>query len=142
MTLYAFDTDCLTLLRRNHPVIAARVRALAGQGLVTTVITVEEQLTGWYTSARKAKSPTDLERAYRRLAETVTFFNGVRVLPFPLPAIAMYQRLVAAKLNVKKNDLRIAAIALEAGAVVVTRNAVDFGRVPGLAFEDWSLPSP
>jgi tRNA(fMet)-specific endonuclease VapC len=45
--------------------------------------------------------------------------------------------LVALKLNVGSNDLRIAATALEIGAAVVTRNLRDYSRVPGLQIETW-----
>jgi len=41
------------------------------------------------------------------------------------------------KLNVRKMDLRIAAIVLECAGVVVTRNVRDFQRVPNLAVENW-----
>jgi tRNA(fMet)-specific endonuclease VapC len=61
------------------------------------------------------------------------------ILPFPPPAIARFQRLAAMRLNVGRMDLRIAATDLEVGATLVTRNRRDFGRIPGLQIEDWSV---
>ena len=60
---------------------------------------------------------------------------------FTQPASTRFDSLIRAKPNVKKNDLRIAAIALEQGAIIVTRNVRDFIRVPNLVVEDWMLPS-
>jgi tRNA(fMet)-specific endonuclease VapC len=55
------------------------------------------------------------------------------------PAIARIAHLKSLRLNVRVMDLRIAAVALENLAVVVTRNRRDFERVPGLRVEDWSV---
>jgi tRNA(fMet)-specific endonuclease VapC len=53
--------------------------------------------------------------------------------------IARVTQLKALRLNVRLMDLRIAAVAMENQALVVTRNRRDFGRVPGLSVEDWSV---
>jgi len=37
-------------------------------------------------------------------------------------------------------DMQIAAIARATGCALVTHNTSEFGRVPGLALEDWELP--
>jgi tRNA(fMet)-specific endonuclease VapC len=43
------------------------------------------------------------------------------------------------KLNIGKMDLRIAAITLEIGGTVVTRNLRDFQRIPNLRVENWAV---
>ncbi len=63
----------------------------------------------------------------------------MQILSFTEEAIDQYERLRQMKLGVRTNDLRIAAIALENSAIVVTRNRVDFGQVPELRIENWSV---
>jgi tRNA(fMet)-specific endonuclease VapC len=139
MALYVLDTDTLTLLQHNDPLVAARVTA-AGNQVAITAITLDEQLTGRFAQIRRAQQPSQIESAYTRLAEAVVALASLPILPYTQAAIARYGQLLAQKLNVGKNDLRIGAIALEYGAVVVTRNVRDFGRIPNLIVEDWSTP--
>ena len=61
-----------------------------------------------------------------------------QILHFPEPAIIRYEGLRSAHRHIGKNDLRIAAIVLEQGANLVTRNLQDFQQIPGLTIEDWS----
>jgi len=139
MSLYVLDTDALTLLQRGHPQVQQRATAVAQTDLAITIITVEEQLTGWYSRLRRSTDPGSLAHVYEQMTATVRHLSQVRILSFTEPAIRRYDDLLALKLNVGKMDLRIAAIALEHGATVVTRNVRDFGRVPGLTLEDWSV---
>lgn len=51
-------------------------------------------------------------------------------------AAAIFTSLRQQKLHIGTLDLRIAAVALAAGATLVTRNRRDFDRAPGLVIED------
>lgn len=138
MTLHVLDTDTLSLLQEGHPAVVARVAAHAPQDIAVTVITVEEQLSGWYRQLRRNKQPEDLAKVYDRLTATVRYLSRLALISFSEAAIHRAKSLKAANLNVRKMDLSIAAIALEAQATVVTCNVRDFMRVPNLAVEDWS----
>lgn len=139
MSLHVLDTDTLSLYERSHPAVVRSVRACNPGELAITVISVEEQLSGWYSMLRRAKKDDEVAQAYQRLADSVQLLAGLPILSFPEPAIARYDQLVAMKLNIGRMDLRIAAITLEHGGILVTRNVRDFQRVPGLAIEDWSV---
>jgi tRNA(fMet)-specific endonuclease VapC len=102
-------------------------------------MTVDEQLTGWYTLARQARTPRDTAHAYSQLGAAVGFLARWRILPYTEQAIARVDQLKAMRLNVRAMDLRIAAITLEHGGTVVTRNVRDFQRVPNLTVENWAV---
>jgi tRNA(fMet)-specific endonuclease VapC len=138
MSLFVLDTDMLSHLQRGHPRVAARCAARRPEELAITVISLEEQLSGWYNLMRQTKEPDDLVVAYQSLIDSVKFLARLTILPLTLPAIARFQQLVALRLNVGRMDLRIASIVLEHQGVCVTRNVRDFARVPGLVLEDWT----
>src|SRR5438309_2343499 len=132
MILYVLDTDMLTLMQEGQPAVSERFLATPAAALAVTVLTVEEQLSGWYAQVRQAKKPERLAWAYRRLAETVTFLSRVEILTYDEPAIRRCEALRKQKLKVKTFDLRIASVVLERQAILVTRNTRDFKKVPGL----------
>jgi tRNA(fMet)-specific endonuclease VapC len=138
MNLYVLDTDTFQLFQDDNPTVVARVCAVPPTELAISVISVEEQLSGWYTQLRQAKNETRLAWAYRRLAAAIRSFTKVDVVDFDEPAIRRYEQLKKLKLKVRKMDLRIAAIVLERDAILVTRNMRDFRHVPALRLEDWS----
>ena len=67
MSLYVLDTDMLTLYRRGHEAVMRQALMHPPEDLAITVITVEEQLSGWYTLLRRVKISTDLTRVYDAL---------------------------------------------------------------------------
>jgi tRNA(fMet)-specific endonuclease VapC len=55
MGLYVLDTDVLTLHRTGHPKVKQQVLSHSQDDLAITVISVEEQLIGWYTQSLSDK---------------------------------------------------------------------------------------
>jgi tRNA(fMet)-specific endonuclease VapC len=138
MSLYVLDTDILSLYQLSNPTVGNRVLQHAPADLAVSIISVEEQLRAWFTLRRRAKNCGELAYAYERFARTVSSLSTMSILSFTEAAIDRFEQLRKMKLGVKANDLRIAAIALENSAIVVTRNRVDFERVPELRIENWA----
>lgn len=139
MILYVLDTDILSLYQLGDANVCRRVAQHQADELAVSIITVEEQLSGWYTLRRRIKDRSKLARVYQRFTDNVRFLSNVQVVPFPESAIDRYDELSLLKLGVRANDLRIAATSLDLTAVVVTRNRSDFDCVPGLRVEGWSV---
>jgi tRNA(fMet)-specific endonuclease VapC len=52
MSLFVLDTDHLTLYYYGDPIVVQRVDSRPPTDLAISVLTVDEQLTGWYTLTR------------------------------------------------------------------------------------------
>jgi tRNA(fMet)-specific endonuclease VapC len=138
MSLFVLDTDILSLYQRGHSVLSSKLNSYPASELAITVITVEEELAAWYSLLRKVHDPDDLVMAYTRLAEAVPVLARWQIPRMNSASVVRYEKLKSMNLNVRKMDLRIAAITLEHGGVLVTRNTRDFQRIPSLQVEDWS----
>jgi tRNA(fMet)-specific endonuclease VapC len=139
--MIVLDTDHLSLLQaREAPsafALQARLETFPADEVVTTVITLEEQMRGWLALIRRV---TDVQRQvayYERLRSLVAFFAAWEVLPFDQHAATTFERLRQQHVRIGTMDLKIAAIALGRPALVLSGNLQDFQQVPGLAVEDW-----
>lgn len=84
------------------------------------------------------KDDARLAQAYAALQQAVEFVGRLDILPFDTAAIQIFRLLRTQHRRLSTNDLRIGAIALRFGAVLVTRNQNDFAGLAGLSLEDWS----
>lgn len=139
MSLYIFDTDCLTLFQHGSRKLIERVARLPQEQVTTTIVTLEEQIRGRFNLVRRAETIEQLINAYQRLQEAIVFFQRFQVLQFSPSAGTQYQLLKDQKLRIGSRDLRISAIALANNGIIITRNQKDFSQVPGLKIEDWLL---
>jgi tRNA(fMet)-specific endonuclease VapC len=142
MSLYVLDTDHLTLLRKGQADVVARLAAIPPTDVAITIISIEEQFRGWFTQVRKARDAPELARAYQGLFDVIDMTRKLPVLPFSRAAVDRYLELRKSLRRLGKQDLAIAAVALDVQATVVTRNRQDFEQVPNLRVEDWSIPKP
>jgi tRNA(fMet)-specific endonuclease VapC len=82
MNLRILDTDLLTLLQKRDPVVFARLASVPVNTIAISIISVEEQISGWYRRLRRAKKPKDLASAYDRLTAAVKSLSRLRILSF------------------------------------------------------------
>lgn len=138
MIQFILDTDVLTHIQEGHPEIGRRFLQESPDAVATTVLSVEEQLTGWYTQLRKAKRQERLAWAYRRMAENIRFLSRLQILTYDENAMQRFEQLRKQKIRIGRTDLGIAATAIELGVTLVTENVKDFAMVPGLKITSWS----
>lgn len=141
--MYILDTDLFSLTDRSNSAESQRLRfrlsGLRSDELATTIVTFEEQTRGWLAWVAKAKSLAEQVERYRSLKRMLTSYRNVTVLDFDEKAAAEFERLQKQRIRIGTMDLKIAAIALAHKATLLSRNIRDFGKVPDLKVEDWSV---
>jgi tRNA(fMet)-specific endonuclease VapC len=137
--LLVLDTDHVSILglpSRTGAALLERIDA-SGQEVATTIITVEEQLRGWLAEIHRLPDPHRQIAAYERLRRRIEFFAAWTVLSWDTKAADLFVRHRTGGVRIGSLDLKIASIVLAHDATLLTRNSTDFGKVPGLRFENW-----
>jgi tRNA(fMet)-specific endonuclease VapC len=130
--LRTLDTNiCSHILRRRPPGMVERFAVLKpGQVWLSAIVAAELRY-----GAAKLGSP-------RFSASIEAWLGGFDVRPWPVDATHHYAQIRATLERSGKPiggmDLLIAAHALAEDSVVITNNAREFHRVPGLAVEEWA----
>lgn len=141
--MIVLDTDHLSLLDRAPNAAAnqllARLAMLAPDELATSVVTYEEQTRGWLALMNRAKSVAQQVDAYARLLRHLENYKRIPVIPFDAAAATEFQRLQHSRIRIGTMDLKIAAIAVRNRATLLSRNLVDFRKVPDLDVQDWTV---
>lgn len=141
------DTDVLTLLlfsdgdeTEEDAVDFLRTSMRdAGEPVSVSIVTIEEQLRGWLSWIKRARSIDQQVRAYSRLRRVIESSHKFQILDFDDVSAHVFARLRKARIRIGTMDLRIAAIAIANDALLISRNLTDFAKVPGLRVEDWTV---
>ena len=143
--MFILDSDHLSLLQQTstdeYRSLAIRISAYSAEQFFVTIISFHEQVNGWTAYIARARDSALLVRGYTELDGILSDFARAQVLPFSAAAADIYDDLKKRKIRVGAMDLRIASIAIANQMTVLTRNTIDFERIPNLSFEDWTTHS-
>src|SRR3990172_2205997 len=132
---YLLDTDWAGFSLRGRRDVAERIRALRGEGLAISTITLAELFTG----VHRSKNPEQAAEGLRR------FLRGVTTLPFTEEVSERFgqenARLLTSGQPLDPFDLAIASTALRHGLTLLSENRKHYERIVGLKLESLSRKS-
>jgi tRNA(fMet)-specific endonuclease VapC len=140
--MFILDTDHLGVLQgpRNDACsnVLKRIADVSDSNVFTTIISFHEIVAGWTKYVKQSNDPRKVVAGYARLEQVLRDFSCAQVLPYSVAASEVFEDLRRTKIRVATMDLRIASIAISQQMTVVTRNTVDYARIPGLLLQDWT----
>jgi tRNA(fMet)-specific endonuclease VapC len=138
--MFLLDTDHLVILQRQSEPEYGRLRAAmsryASSDFFLSIVSFHEQMLGANAFIARARTRESVIRGYRMLELCLIDFNRFPVLAFDEPTAIQFDAM-RSHVRIGAMDLRIAATALSHSLTVLTRNTVDFAKVPNLQVEDW-----
>ena len=129
MTL--LDTNVIVHYLKGDPAIVARIHSASRGELAIPAIVVYELEYGTLRSTLPARRRRELEAGLAHL-QHVPFDSAAA-----MAAASIRVELEKRGLTIGPLDLFIAGTAVSRGATLVTNNAAEFSRVPGLRVLDW-----
>ncbi len=135
MPRYMLDTNmCIYLMKHQPEEVARRFAQCYVGDVVMSAITYAELEYGVAVSANPARERGNL----------ASLIEDIPVAPFDTAAGSAYGPIRLATRDSKKDhlDKLIAAHALSLKLTVVTNNAKDFAKYPGVVTENWLAPAP
>jgi tRNA(fMet)-specific endonuclease VapC len=103
----------------------------------TCIVAVEETIQGWLALLNRKPAGRQQIAAYGRLQQSIEALCKLDILPFDEEAARIFHSLREARVRVGTMDLKIASICIAHAAMLLTRNLVDFKKIPGLRAENW-----
>lgn len=138
--MFLLDTDHLVIIeQRTEPEfnrLSVRMSARRADDFFVPIISFDELVRGWSAYINRARKAAGLVTGYSRLEKILADFSQARIASFDETAAARFESLRKQKVRIGTMDLRIAAIALVHGYTLLSRNLVDFEKVPGLSVEE------
>ncbi len=126
------------LIRESTPGGRLRDRLLKTDGDVfVTIVTAQESLEGWLAVINRHKAGGEQVNGYQQFRRSLEALGKFLLLDFDADAAEAFDRLRKLLPRVGTMDLKIAVIAIQHDALLLSRNLVDFEKVPNLRVENW-----
>jgi hypothetical protein len=96
MRLYVLDTSLVGFAQQLDPVYLRHLQSLPdGTPVVTTIITVGEDLSGWLPTCRRATDGESRVKAYARLQGAQEFYQEMGSRRFDRPDLSAWIRFIS-----------------------------------------------
>jgi tRNA(fMet)-specific endonuclease VapC len=109
----------------------------ANDEVATTIVCIEEQTRGWLAEIRSSVDSNAEIRAYARYQEHVETSAQWVILSWAKESSDLFRTFRSQGVRIPTLDLKIACITIAHEGLLLTRNTVDFAKIPGLKFENW-----